>query len=37
MVLLPSPGDVEQKKIEQITTASAAIVPVLKAALQDIQ
>ncbi len=37
MVLLPSPGDVEQKKIEQITTASAAIVPVLKAALKNIQ
>ncbi len=37
MVLLPSPGAEEQKKIEQITTASAAIVPVLKAALQNIQ
>jgi putative tricarboxylic transport membrane protein len=37
MVLLPSPGDVEQKKIDQITSASASIVPVLKAALQGIQ
>jgi putative tricarboxylic transport membrane protein len=37
MVLLPSPGDVEQKKMEQIAAASAQIVPVLKAALQAIQ
>ncbi len=37
MVLLPSPGDVEQKKIDQITTASQAIVPVLKDSLQRIQ
>ena len=37
MVLLPSPGDVEQKKMEQITTASQVIVPVLKAALKNIQ
>ncbi len=33
MVLLPSPGDVEQKKMEQIASATGQIVPVLKAAL----
>jgi len=37
MVLLPSPGDVEAKKMVQIAAASAQIVPVLKAALQAIQ
>jgi len=37
LILLPSPGDAEQKKIEQITAASQGIVPVLKAALQSIQ
>lgn len=37
LIILPSPGDAEQKKIEQITTASEAMVPVLKGALQAIQ
>jgi tripartite-type tricarboxylate transporter receptor subunit TctC len=37
LILLPSPGAEEQKKIEQITTASEAIVPVLKQALESIQ
>lgn len=37
LVLLPSPGEDEQKKIEQITAASQGIVPVLKDALQSIQ
>jgi tripartite-type tricarboxylate transporter receptor subunit TctC len=37
LTLLPSPGSEEQKKIEQITTAAEAIVPVLKASLKAIQ
>jgi len=37
LILLPSPGDAEQKKIEQITAASQGIIPVLKDALQSIQ
>ncbi len=37
MVLLPSPGAEEQKKIEAIAAASGQIVPVLKAALQALQ
>jgi len=37
LILLPSPGAKEQKKIEQITTASESIVPLLKAALKAIQ
>ena len=37
LILLPSPGDKEQAKIEQITAASQGIVPVLKEALQSIQ
>jgi len=37
LILLPSPGDAEQKKIEQITAASQGIIPVLKGALQSIQ
>jgi len=36
-VHLPSPGDVEQKKIAQITKASQGIVPILKAALDSIK
>jgi tripartite-type tricarboxylate transporter receptor subunit TctC len=37
LILLPSPGDKEQEKIDQITAASQGIVPVLKEALQSIQ
>jgi tripartite-type tricarboxylate transporter receptor subunit TctC len=37
LILLPSPGEAEQKKIEQITAASQGIVPVLEDALQSIQ
>lgn len=37
MVVLPSPGEQEQKKVDQIVSASEAIVPVLKAALKSIQ
>jgi len=37
LILLPSPGDKEQAKIDQITAASQGIVPVLEAALQSIQ
>jgi tripartite-type tricarboxylate transporter receptor subunit TctC len=37
LILLPSPGEDEQKKIEQITAASQSMVPVLKEALQSIQ
>jgi len=33
MVLLPEPGDVEQKKMDQIASATGQIVPVLKAAV----
>lgn len=37
LILLPSPGEVEQKRIVQITKASQGLVPVLKAALQSIK
>jgi tripartite-type tricarboxylate transporter receptor subunit TctC len=37
LILLPSPGEEEQKKIEQITAASQSMVPVLKGALESIQ
>jgi len=37
LILMPSPGEEEQKKIEQITEASQGLAPVLKAALQSIQ
>ena len=35
--LLPSDGEIEQAKIEQITAASANIVPILRAALESIR
>jgi putative tricarboxylic transport membrane protein len=37
LILNPSPGDEEQKKIEQITAASQSMVPALKEALASIQ
>ena len=37
LILLPSPGEAEQKKIDQITAASQSMIPVLKAALKSIQ
>jgi len=37
LALLPSPGDAEQKKIDQITAASQSMIPVLEAALESIQ
>ena len=37
LILAPSPGEAEQKKIAQITAASQSIEPVLKAALESIK